>query len=535
MAFIHTPNIGGIGILKDREDFDLPLGAWSGGQNVRFKASRAIKMKGDVEVYATGNPAATPLWGFPWRSQGILYWVYATPTKIYRASTGTHEDITRSSGPYNAQNDTTFSGGVFNGVPVVNNDSLNDYPQQWDASSVEMKDMTNWPTDLYCRFLRPYKNFLVAYNLVDGGSSLPYSLQWSSVADPGTLPTSWDHTDPTVLTGRATLAKTSGQIVSAQTLKGDNIIYKDDAIVLMRFVGGQFVFNFDYLTTQHGILSPHSVATFRNNHLVVTTGDVVIHNGNIPETIITNKNRKFLFSSMNPNHIDKTFVVPNYNENELWICYVSEQEDPAAVFPNMALVWDWGEDTWTYRQLNDFAFANYGVVDDVGGGGSGDIWDNQDYSWDSDSEVWGDQLFNPAKLRMLAFQPSTGKLLQLEETQQFDGTPYTASIERLGMPMFAEQDNQEGEIEVTRNKFIRRVYPIIEGSGPLQIDLGVQRIVGGAIDWYGPFTFDPDSERYIDLRMNGKYVAIQIKSQTSVDWQFFGMEIDYIPMGEAVR
>ena len=74
-------DIGRYGIIQDIAPHALPLGAWSNGQNVRYRNGRVFRTRGSMSVYQ--NPAANPYWGINIDAGDNNYWLYATLSDLY--------------------------------------------------------------------------------------------------------------------------------------------------------------------------------------------------------------------------------------------------------------------------------------------------------------------------------------------------------------------------------------------------------------------------------------------------------------------
>jgi hypothetical protein len=78
------------------------------------------------------------------------------------------------------------------------------------------------------------------------------------------------------------------------------------------------------------------------------------------------------------------------------------------------------------------------------------------------------------------------------------------------------------------NTTITRIYPLVEGSSPLQIRVGSAQRAGGPIRWAGDFrTFIPGVDRKIDVRTTGEVHAYEIKSEGMTFFDLTGMDIEY--------
>ena len=94
MPLVPFENVGSVGIIKDTPPYNLPQGAWSDGNNVRFLDNGVKKIAGYKEVMAT-CPFA-PYYITPYLAiDGTYYWVAfgATDIAVWNGSSWT--DVTR--------------------------------------------------------------------------------------------------------------------------------------------------------------------------------------------------------------------------------------------------------------------------------------------------------------------------------------------------------------------------------------------------------------------------------------------------------
>src|SRR6056300_525089 len=94
MPLIPFDNVGSIGIIKDTPPYNLPQGAWSDGNNVRFLDNGVKKIAGYKEVMST-CPFA-PYYIHPYlTTAGLYYWIAYGTADIAVYTGTTWIDITR--------------------------------------------------------------------------------------------------------------------------------------------------------------------------------------------------------------------------------------------------------------------------------------------------------------------------------------------------------------------------------------------------------------------------------------------------------
>lgn len=524
---LRIENVGLRGINSDTSPDLLPPEAWTSGQNVRFVNDRVEKIDGHVGVL--GTPSVPPHWLLPWPSLGGYYWIYPSTTTIYRVTnTGTtHTNVTRLSGNYAAGSRPIWSGGILGGIPILNNNGGADPPQQWDSTANRFKDLDNWPASTYCRILRVYREFLVALDVTTSGIRDPYRVKWSHPADPNTVPVSWDENDDTKNAGSVSLASTSGGVLDCLPLGDTNIIYKEDAIWGMQFIGGSFIFRFYEILLSQGILAPRCVKEFFRRHFVVGSNDIVLFDGQRAESIISGRLRRWFFNrSLSGANKLYTFVLPNFPRREMWVCFVEE----GSTYVNKALVWNWEDNVWGIRDLPDVTHIGYGSAITEGSlsfdGSVGTTFNN-------DLGAYGQSDLNPTEFKLLFASALNNKFYQGDLTYNFDGAGYTTYVERLGLTVAGQDAGGNPRSDSTTIKLLRGVYPRITADPGVTVDVyvGAQSRLDEPMAWQGPYTFNPQTDTKVNCLVNGKYLGIRFASASSGAWALSGYTLDIEPVG----
>ena len=105
-------------------------------------------------------------------------------------------------------------------------------------------------------------------------------------------------------------------------------------------------------------------------------------------------------------------------------------------------------------------------------------------------------------------------------TRQNTRTP--TLLQRYDMPIGGHETNTT----------ITRVYPLIEGTAPVEIRVGSAQRAGGPIRWAGDFrVFTPGVDRKLDIRTTGETHAFEIRSAGRAFFDMTGMDIEYSMAG----
>lgn len=518
MSTITLYDLGMGGINKDIPPHLLPPELWSNGINARFKDGYVQRHPGHASVFV---PGLVPGFIFNVAGPTDSFWLYASLTAIRGYSGGTDTDVTRLSGPYNAINLRDWTGCMLGGIPILNN--AVDVPQYWPtlALGTRLADLTAWPANLRAKFVRNFGLFLVAGNLVEAGSVLAHAVRWSHPADPGSVPPSWDVTDPTRDAGQTHLTDIQGGVLQdAQLLGNQLILYKQRSTHAMRFVGGNNIFGFDLLFNQ-GVYCPRSACVIDAGlkHFVVGADDIYIHQGTKQvEYPLDKKNRRSLYNEIDEEHGQNSFAFDNPLFEEVWFCYPTS----GATYPNKALIYNYRTGAIGYREFD-------GLSVDVGDfAEAGVTWDSLTNSWDAATKVWD----NKSARRLLVASPLNTKIWSMDTGFVYgDATNKLWNLQRTGLGIGGKGRDGAPKADYTTQKLFKRIWTKYRGSGTLQMRLGAQDEIDGTVFWADYQDFDP-AIRYNDFEVNGRLGAVEYRSISDANGKLEGYDLEYEILGE---
>lgn len=509
---------GQYGIIDDEPAHVLPDNAWSSGQNVRFRNGKAIKMTGHSSVF--GTVPISPYWMMPVQTETTYFWIYCGANKVYATDMSSHFNLTRQSSgvdvDYNANLDNGWNGGVIGGIAVVNNGI--DDPQMWTPvnTGTRLQSLTydasnTWATKGYtCNVMRVFKQYLIALNVKKGANRYEHLVKWSAAAPAGSVPATWDEADATADAGENSLLQSPGPIIDGLALKDTFVIYKEDEAWGMQYIGGNYVFKFSRLI-KDGLLAKRCVKPFMNYHFMVTQNDVLVHDGFTVNSVIDRKRRSWLFNNIDSDNYNRSFVVPNYARTEMWICFPQTGQSLAT----KALIWNYKENTWAIRDLPGSPHIGYGVIDP---GGSQTI-DSDNRIIDAVTDIIDSRTYNPTVLKLLLADSSS--FYEGDKTEQFAGANMTAYIERQGIT-FGDSHSV---------KRVTEIWPHIESTGTVRVYVGKQDYLKGPLLWDGPYDFNPDTDKRVNVRVTGRFIAVRFESIDNVAWSLDGYDMVVQPYG----
>lgn len=509
---------GSTGIIKDVPPHMLPPEAWTEGNNMRMVDGFMKRFSGHAQVL--GTPSVAPGFVFFVPAANDKFWLYANLTAVHATDGTTHANITRGAGPYTATNFRDWNGCILGGVPILNNG--NDVPQYWPTLSLagDLANLTAWPATLRAKSIRNFGLHLVAMNLVDGGNVLSHALRWSHKADPGTVPTSWDVTNPAVDAGQTHLTDIQGgELLDGYLLFNYLVLYKQRSTHLMRFIGPPDVFGFELLFNS-GLLNARSCAIIDLGvkHFCVSEDDVLVHAGTRNVDYPLNaKDRRYLFNDMDASSRVNAFAFDNPFNEEAWFAYPSS----GATIPNKALVWNYRTGLPKFR---DFP----GISADVGSlpTSAGAAWDSVVGSWDNMVGPWNAE----GERRIVVADPTNTKLWGLDTGFTFGTSTVTAYVQRTGWAIVGKDRFGQPKADFNVRKLFKRIWPKLRGSAVVQVRLGSQEEFDGPVTWAPYQTFDP-VRKFLDFKVNGRFGAIEISTTSNADLQVDGFDIEVVPLG----
>lgn len=512
MPKVSIPAAGSIGLIKDIPAHALPPAAWSDVRNIRFLDGSALQFVGHGQAY--GAPLEAPQFLMQVNVAGVRYWLYATATLqavVSNASgSSVHTDITHATARAGAVN--AWSGFVFGGIPVLNAGDGKP-PMFWDQDLThKFLDLPAWPAATSCKVLRQYKNLLIALNVTEGGVNKPVLLMWSSLADPGALPATWDKSDPTQDAGRFDIAEGQDPILDGLGLKDSFIIYKESSTWALDYVGGAFVLKNRKVSGMSGLLNMNCAVEFEAGfgamHFAVTGSDIVMHDGFSAKSVLDKKARRHFFQSLDVANKGKVFCFKNPFLNEILVAYPSI----GATHCDTALVFNYVDNTVSFRSLPNVTHAAFGPVDNSLAGN----WSQDDAPWDSDLTAWNGPDFTPDTTRVM-MGSADSKLYLLDASASFDGELPDAYLERTGLAFDASD----------RVKMITSIVPRITGNdgGTVVVRVGTADAPGAAPEWLEAFDYVIGETVECDFTVAGRYLAIRFETGTAFSWSLSGFDI----------
>jgi hypothetical protein len=552
MPVVEINDLAKIGQINDVAAYMLPPEAWTFAENIRYERGAPTALSGWQQVF--GTPPEPPHFALPFEGLSQTWWLYTSQTKAYAFDGSSYGEITRSAGGNYATTLTEdWNGLVFGGIPIFNNGQ--DVPQMWVGTpslTLKLQALTAWPATMSAKILRSFGSYLVAFNIKDTTFTpqiLPYLVQWSNPAGPGTLPTSWSYSSPITEGGRKDLPDVNaGEILEALQLGQTMFIYKERSVWKMSYIGGQYIFQFDMFLPDIGILAARCVCMdlTGTKHVVVTQDDIIIHNGNSTQSILTDRQKVTLFATLNRDAAHTSFLFLNKAKDEIWFCFPEAGQQQ----PSRALIWNAKNGVGAISYAPGITFRNAALGDIQGV--NPEPWNpegkpdenpaspvnpptNPDTpldTWDVENGPWS-QIY---RQKIVVSSPALGKFFQLDLGTTRDGADYSVVLTREDLGIIGRKSNGEPINDFKQMKMVDSVWPKLTGA-PIRVRVGFRETVNGQLTWQDYTQFDPATDLWVSTIVNenlpgcGKTVSIEFSSAKAIPWKLDGYSINVEVIG----
>jgi hypothetical protein len=518
---IDINDVASIGVIRDSPPHELPPEAWTLAENVRFSDDSVARLDGYTQIF--GTPGGPPYYAQFVSGPTNPWWLYAALGAAFVYDGSSHTNITRTTdgGVYNASTAAQWQGTTLGGIPIINNGI--DVPQFWALPynpATKLANLTNWPSTLKCKIIRAMGPYLMALNLTDTGVQKPNDVRWSHPADPGTVPVTWDTTDPTHNAGQVSLPDVdSGQIQDGLPLQGKFYVYKENSTWRFRNIGGQFIFDEDAFLETIGLLTNRCLAITGDGqrHVFVGQDNIFTHDGNYAKPLLDKRTRRYLFNQIDVSNYGQSFLFVNGVRREAWFCY----PQLGSAVPTRALIVNYDTLATTESDV-DWQWAAIGTIQTQ----DAETWASVTGTWLDDTQPW-----NASNRRKIVLcKPTVIKFEQMDLGSTRDGAGFTGLIQRTSLGIVGRKRNGDWITDFEVRKMCHRVWPKMTG-GPVQIRVGGQDTPNGIVRWSNYLNFDPSVSKYVDVDPVAEGAALCLEISATVPWQLDGYKLDMVTLG----
>jgi hypothetical protein len=483
-------------------------------------------LNGAIETFNGSTVIGTPPAGFnakkvmTFYTGGFQKYVVMGSSKVYLFDGTTWTDVTPAlvtATPITGANIYKWTSCLSGNTPVINNPQHG--PFYLDQSAGIFKPLPFNSTQKWqdkgqsCGVVRSHKAFLFAMKPFDvDGTPITEdagknSYRWSAPADVNGLPFTWEEADLSTIAGIAYISGSGGSILDALSLRDAFVIYSNKSIDILSYVGGELIWNAQQFTSDTGLLAQNCVAEFYNQHLFLSDTDILINDGNSLRSILTRKLKTNIFSRIDSTNFQRSFCATNLPNKEVWTCIPENGQST----PSLAIIYNWETEQVYMRALQGYFY-------DACNGpktSSADTYVTVPDTYSSSTEMYDTDVASPFNPTFAFVRTTDSKLYDVLQNDLT--TNYATVLERLYVPL--------GGYGVVTS--IKSVYPIIESSGEVSIELGSSLVLGGGVAWKPAVNFNPATMKKVDIRTTGPYQCWRISSIGLTPFKLIGLQFEY--------
>jgi hypothetical protein len=515
--------LGTLGVITDVEPYELPLNAWSMGNNVHFEDAAVHRADTFRVVEGTMTPTRPVLCHGVRPAAGGDYIIYAGDDgQMYKWASGTETNITNASftpavlpAPYTAAR----SGEV----QYINRDGHQ--PYYYSPVTATSMPLTGWDSGWSCKALREFNDHLIAINITKAGTQYPNTIKTSDTITADVPPGSWDHTDLSTNCIERPIAGMSS-LVDGLTLGNSFMLYGDFDVFRMEFVRGKYIYSTRKAFTGPGCISQNCVVDQGGYHYVFGNTDIYRHDGSRWESIADGRVRRYIFDNLSLGDAYKFFAIHQPEHKEIYFCYVASDDQVTwaeTEFCNKAAVYNYNHNTWTFQDLPNVtasSFANVNVAL---------TYANANQTYEEIGGTYFDQESAADTTVCIMSVASTTHGLTVSKMLGFDladqGTlsypidtesEVDAYVERVGM------DLDELGLPSRTMKVVSGILPKVKTwlGNTITVEVGAHNLSEEDPTWQTAQTFDPASDYKSDVMAAGRYLAIRFTSPATSDFKF---------------
>lgn len=534
MSLPKVRDLAKFGIVTDVDAYDLPIGAWSAGVNVRFSDMRVQRAPVFKTISALGTSPRGVFSKQTSSSADDVYTLYASG-RVKQLSGGSETDESIA-GFVDAPSEGVFTSPLLSDVLYVNREDR--VPWAKGPTDTRFAALANWNSTWRCKVLRAYNSSLVALNVTKGASAFPTMVKTSDITDAGAVPASWDGTDPTTNAYENTLAEMKGQIVDGLALKTAFFIYSQSQAWEMVATGDTDIYRCELAFDKYGAINTNCVVEANDEHYVFGNNDIWKHDGVTPVSIATGRVRKYIFENLNANLANKCFVVHDPVQKEIKFCFVSG--DTLVNFQstsacNRAAIWNYVSETWSFDDLPLVYGAAEASVSNTG------TWASATATWASAVGSWFDLGAGFKRGVVFVGEASTtyGLSAKLYGNDPFKGGVYPFTVDTAATAgLYLERtgiDLDEIDAELRGDKVLRAIFPqarLDKDGADIEFAFGAADAPNDDITWSDWQTYDGVENTRIDFMTDGHVLAVRMRYADYRTMSLSGLDLDFKIIGQ---
>lgn len=350
------------------------------------------------------------------------------------------------------------------------------------------------PTEVDFILVSPEDRHLIAFGTLDVSSSSydPLYLRWCDQENFSDWVASADNT-----AGEKRLSS-GNRIVAAKRSRGQILVFTEDSLFGMQFIGPPFTFGFQVLGESAGVLGPNAVVEVAGRTFWMADQKFMVYDGGAPRPIKCDVLR-FIFDNLNTSQLDKIFAASNQEFNEVWWFYQDRSETATDI--NRYVIYNYVEDHWSVGALTRTAWSDRSVYGQPVAAG-----------WNGQAKV-----------------SAHGKLYFHEVEHDDDGENMPSYLESNDFDIGDGDDLQF--VDRVIPDFTHRSGDPIEGNVFITIKTRNYNTDEG-YKIKGPYTVSVNT-RFVSTRIRGRQAVVRVDSSGSgLSWRLGTLRLRTIPDGK---
>lgn len=318
----------------------------------------------------------------------------------------------------------------------------------------------------------PNDRHLIAFGSTEFGTGNfnPMLVRWSDQEN-------YDNWTPSISSTAGEVVLTGGtEIMGAVRSRNGIHIWTDDAMFVQSFVGPPFIFNFQNVGTNCGLIGPHAAVDVDGISYWMGNNNFYAFDGRVRELDCTV--RRFLFDSFNMVNKDKVYAGVNSEFREVIWLYPSENSQE----PDSYIIYNTFEDHWIFGTSFYSTFADRNIFDNTIATGR--------VSATADRFVYNNEP---------------------DDIYTGDGVTLSSFIESGSF------DIEDGD----KILFVDRIIPDYKftNNASIKFSIDFKEYPNGNTITKGPFTINNATNK-IDLRGRGRQAEVRVSANTDGSWRW---------------
>ena len=540
MPIEHVRDIASVGVITDMSPFDLPLGAWSWGSNVRFRnktISRAPVLRSALTGLSQSSPrflsSTRPASGY---DAVIIGYLNGCVSYIQNAA----ETDYSVSGFTNNSSEAVYTSCILGDIFYINrNDRA---PWALLSSATQFEILPNWAPvsgPWTCNILRACNSALCAFGVTQDGVYYPTMVLTSEFTVEETVPPTWDYTLGTNNATQNSLEQMNGPITDACPLGNVMMVYGENETWVMYLTGDDNIWGYTPLFSDAGAINANCAVEVDKKHFVFGLQDIWMHDGNSKVSIADEKVREFIFASLNVSLAYRCGVT--YNPNLKEVCFRYPSGDQYCYFTNAdgcnrQAVFHIPTQTWSFDDL-PFVFgstmANLNTTQ---------TWNTVPGTWATIGGTWFSQ--QAAISRVMCMVGDVNSTFNLTESLYAFDLEGPGSIVSYPVDTNATQgwtlirdgiDLHELGTNLRNYDLISTIYPqarMDPAAQPISFSFGSADYFNETVTMSAPQTYDGNTLYRLDYNAAGRYLFMEITHDDYRWVQFNSLDLDVDTTGD---